>query len=81
MSRPLRIQYPNAVYHVMNRGTNRRPIFLAAKDYRNFLDVLEQSWQRWKIDVYAYCLIGEQSEPNPIRNFCKNLILRKQIAF
>jgi hypothetical protein len=32
MSRPLRIQYPGAVYHVMNRGRVRRATFVDDAD-------------------------------------------------
>ena len=32
MSRPLRIQYPRALYHVMNRGTAKRPTFTDDRD-------------------------------------------------
>ena len=28
MPRPLRIEYPGAIYHVINRGDRREPIFL-----------------------------------------------------
>ena len=40
MSRPLRIEYPNACYHVINRGDNRREIFNSSEDYTLFLDKL-----------------------------------------
>ena len=42
MSRPLRIQYPNAWYHVMNRGRRGDSIFVQKKDYRLFIDLLEE---------------------------------------
>lgn len=58
MTRPLRIQYPNAVYHVMNRGAGRRSIFLDQADNEGFLSILEQAWERWGIEVYAYCLMS-----------------------
>jgi len=32
MARPLRIEYPGAYYHVMNRGLNRQRIFAEDKD-------------------------------------------------
>jgi len=32
MARPLRIEYPGAYYHVMNRGLARRNIFLDDND-------------------------------------------------
>ncbi len=37
MARPLRIEYPGAVYHVMNRGITRQRVFRGAADYQRFL--------------------------------------------
>ncbi len=36
MARPLRIEYPGASYHVMNRGLARRDIFLENRIKRTF---------------------------------------------
>lgn len=58
MARPLRIQYPEAVYHVTNRGLARQLIFLDASDRLAFLNVLADAWSRWRIELYAYCLMG-----------------------
>jgi putative transposase len=57
MSRPLRIQFPGAVYHVMNRGRVRQPIFLRPEDYQAFLDTLAAAHRRWGIEVFAFCLM------------------------
>jgi hypothetical protein len=43
MSRPLRIQYPGAVYHIMNRGRARQPTFVDAIDHRAFLETLAEA--------------------------------------
>ena len=43
MARPLRIEYPGAYYHVMNRGNHGEDIFLADKDRKVFLDGLVDS--------------------------------------
>ena len=43
MSRPLRIQYPGAVYHIMNRGRARQPTFVDETDYRAFLETLAEA--------------------------------------
>ena len=51
MSRPLRIQYPGAVYHVMNRGGARQRTFLVLQDYRTFLEVLEEANERWGAEI------------------------------
>ena len=40
MARPLRIEYPDAVYHVMNRGPARQMTFCTPADYETFLQVL-----------------------------------------
>jgi len=58
MSRPLRIQYPGAVYHIMNRGRVRQPTFVDETDYRAFLETLAEAHGLWGIEVFAYCLIG-----------------------
>jgi len=40
MVRPLRIEYPKAVYHVTSRGNARESIFLEDIDQQVFLEVL-----------------------------------------
>ena len=37
MPRPLRIQFPGAIYHLMNRGDRREPIFHDDLDRHSFL--------------------------------------------
>jgi REP element-mobilizing transposase RayT len=58
MSRPLRIQFPEAVYHVMNRGATRQPTFADDGDYQAFLDTLAEAHRLWGIEVFAYSLMG-----------------------
>jgi putative transposase len=58
MSRPLRIQFSGAVYHVINRGAARQPTFVDEGDYQAFLDTLAEAHQLWAIDVFAYSLMG-----------------------
>jgi REP-associated tyrosine transposase len=57
MSRPLRIQYPGAVYHVINRGMARQATFLDDDDDRVFLNTLADAQRQWGIEVFAYCLM------------------------
>jgi putative transposase len=58
MARPLRIQYPGAVYHVMNRGGSRQKVFLDKQDYEAFLNTIGEVHDRWAVEVFAYCLMG-----------------------
>jgi REP-associated tyrosine transposase len=57
MARPLRIEYPGAYYHVMNRGLSRRHIFLEDNGRQSFLDLLGDLSGLWKIEIHAYCLL------------------------
>ncbi|MBI3066962.1 MAG: transposase [Deltaproteobacteria bacterium] len=58
MARPLRIQYPGAVYHVMNRGGSRHKIFIEKQDYEAFLKTIGEIHERWGVELFAYCLMG-----------------------
>ena len=58
MSRPLRIQFPGALYHVTSRGNRRAMIFLDDEDRALFLRVLAQAMDRFDAQVLAYCLMG-----------------------
>jgi putative transposase len=58
MARPLRIEYPGAWYHVMNRGADRKKTFHSSKYFELFFDLLEQAHQRFGIEVHAYCLMN-----------------------
>ena len=49
MSRPLRIEYPGAWYHVMNRGRRGEEIFTERNDYRLFIEVLQESAELFNI--------------------------------
>lgn len=57
MARPLRIQYPGAFYHVMNRGLERREIFRDQKDYEIFLSLCLEIHKRFKVIFHAYSLM------------------------
>ncbi|OUL59298.1 transposase [Pseudoalteromonas ulvae] len=57
MSRPLRIEYENAFYHVMNRGRGRENTFLSDDDFKYFLYCVEQASIRFNIEVHSYCLM------------------------
>jgi hypothetical protein len=43
MSRPLRIQYPKAWYHVMSRGRCGEVVFLEEKDCLEFINLLKEA--------------------------------------
>ena len=57
MSRPLRIQYPGAWYHVMNRARRGQDLFLDKVDMGTFLDLLKETATMFNLKVSAYCLM------------------------
>lgn len=58
MARPIRIEYNNAFYHVMNRGRGRQKIFHGEDYYHAFLECLKEAHERFSIEVHSYCLMG-----------------------
>ena len=57
MARPLRIQYPGAIYHVLSRGDRRESIFRNDADRKLFLELLTQVCGRTGWQIHAYCLM------------------------
>jgi REP element-mobilizing transposase RayT len=58
MSRPPRIEYEGAWYHVMNRGARRRQVFRGPAEDRIFLDLLGELHETFGVETHAYCLLG-----------------------
>ena len=58
MARKLRVQYPGAIYHVMNRGDRREAIFLDDRDRELFLETLGEACEKTDWQVHAWCLMS-----------------------
>jgi putative transposase len=58
MARKLRVEYPGAIYHVMNRGDRREPIFQDDADRKRFRETLDEACVRGGWQVHAYCLMS-----------------------
>lgn len=58
MSRPLRIEYEGAWYHVMNRGRRKEKIFFNEKDFEIFKKTLSEISHRYDIKIHAYVLMS-----------------------
>ena len=57
MARPLRIEYPGAVYHATSRGNEKKPIFKDDHDRESFLAILTRVNKRYHWICHAYCLM------------------------
>lgn len=71
MARRLRIQYPGALYHVVNRGNYRRDLFSVRGSAQAFSRALEEACERhgWRVHAYVvmrnhYHLALETPTPN-----------------
>ena len=58
MPRKLRLEFPGALYHLMNRGDRREPIFKDATDRRTFLELLGQCCLKTGWQVHAHVLMA-----------------------
>jgi putative transposase len=58
MSRPLRLEFAGALYHVTSRGNRREDIYESDSDRQSFLNVLGDVCARYNWSCHAYCLMG-----------------------
>lgn len=57
MARPVRIEFPGALYHVTSRGDRREAIYEDDADRERFLEILGKVIKGWNWNCYAYCLM------------------------
>ena len=57
MARKLRVEYPGAIYQVMNRGDRREAIFRDDRDRETFLAALGEACSKTGWQVHAFCLM------------------------
>lgn len=74
MARPLRLEFPGAVYHITARGNARELIFTDDRDRQCFVDFFAREIEQQGWRCYAWCLMGnhyhllfETPEPNLVR--------------
>ena len=66
MGRQWRIEFEGALYHVLSRGNDGKPIFSDNTDRIGFLNLLGDLCERFEIDMFAYVLMpvyGSLSAP------------------
>ncbi|MBW2625324.1 MAG: transposase, partial [Deltaproteobacteria bacterium] len=57
MARPLRVQFPGAIYHITSRGNAGLPIFADDIDRHSLLLLFQEAVSRFNWLCYAYCLM------------------------
>jgi REP-associated tyrosine transposase len=88
MPRKARILVPNCPHHIVQRGHNRKAVFLADQDYQYYLENLRDWKKELGIKVYAWCLmtnhihiIAEPSEDSMTLSLLMKRINGRQAAY
>jgi REP element-mobilizing transposase RayT len=58
MARPLRIEFPGALYHITVRGDRQEPIYEDNLDRQHFVELLGEVIMQWNWVCHAYCLMN-----------------------
>ena len=58
MARPLRVEYPGAIYHIVTRGNNRQKVFKNDQDRKIYLQKLADYCADKGVDLLCYCLLS-----------------------
>lgn len=58
MTRPLRIAYPGAFYHVTSRGNEQKDVFKSRRDWGKFIEYLASATDRYGAAIHAYFLMS-----------------------
>ena len=70
MTRPLRITYPGAFYHITSRGNERKQIFKSVADREKFLFYLESATRRYDAMIHVYCLMDNHILCRALHKMC-----------
>ena len=58
MTRPVRIEFDGALYHVTSRGDRREAIYEDDADREQFLEILGEAIATFNWACHAYCPMG-----------------------
>jgi REP element-mobilizing transposase RayT len=76
MARPLRIEFPGALYHLMSRGNERRAIFRDETDRQRRLDWLQRTVETYGWRLHAFVLMTNHDHlfvETPEANLCAGM--------
>jgi len=57
MARPLRIEYPGALYHITDRGNERKSIYRDDADRRKMMKYIAEAVEKYSLIIHAFCLM------------------------
>ncbi len=87
MPRQARLDYPGCLHHIINRGIEKRSVFLEKADYQFFIDNLSELVKKGGFKCYAWVLMPAhfhlliETNNKPIAKFMSSLQTRYAIYF
>ncbi|MEW6172859.1 MAG: transposase [Bacillota bacterium] len=57
MARIARVVAPGVPHHITQRGNRRQQTFFCEEDYKAYLHLMAEWCSRWKVEIWAYCLM------------------------
>ncbi len=57
MARIARVVVPGIPHLVIQRGHENRQVFFSVEDYREYIRLVGESCAKWKVRIWAYCLM------------------------
>ena len=60
MARPLRIEYPDAIYHISNFSVSDQRAFPSPKYFEAFLEGLGETCSRLNVEIHSFCILRNQ---------------------
>ena len=88
MARQPRLDVPNLLLHVINRGNGRQPIFRSKADREEYLELIERFKERHAVRLYNYVLMTnhvhfliESLEEGALAGFMHDLTLAHTVRF
>ena len=88
MPRIGRITVENGCYHIITRGNQKQPVFMASEDYKKYLKILTSYKKRYLFKLYAFCLMPnhvhlmlEVNEPTRLNKIMRGLNLSYTLYF
>jgi putative transposase len=76
MVRPIRLEFPGALYHITSRGDRQEDIYEIDADRSLFLHTLAEVCQRYNWVCHAYCLMSNHYHlliETPDGNLCQGM--------
>jgi REP element-mobilizing transposase RayT len=82
MSRPLRLEFEGAFWHITSRGNERKDIFRQDGDRLEFLSLLATAVKRFRWRLHEYCLMTNYYHlviETPFRTLAKGMLGEQRI--